>query len=976
MAEISNFKSTLNLPKTDFPMKGNLPVREPEIVQKWQSTGVYKAMMEKNTGKTKFVMPDGPIYSNGDIHVGHALNKVLKDIIIKYKNMQGFYAAFVPGWDCHGLPIELKVTKKLGSRRKELTDEKIRDLCRQEAQKWVERQMNQFVRLGVLADWENPYLTLSPDYEAEEIRVLARIFDNGILYHGEKPVYWCPALQTALAAAEVEYHDHKSLSVFVKFEVESGLEKIENPKNKTSFVIWTTTPWTLPANYGIALNKNFDYGLYQLSWKDSKNSQTTNQTTSQTTSQTNQTNQTTSQTRHENILIACDLKESVEKACDVTLTEVQRFKGSQLEGMTAKHPFIQRSSQVILGDHVTLEAGTGCVHTAPGHGMDDYYVAQKYKLPIHSPVDKAGRYTSEVPEYQGEKIWEANPKIAQALKQSGHLLGMSDLIHSYPHNPRTKTPLIFRATPQWFIRMDDEKYHLRNKALVISKDQMAFIPQWGYQRLYSMLSQSPDWCISRQRIWGVPLPVFYCNHCNTPLAHSEIMNRVADKMESTGQGMEAFYSTSPDEFTRGHRCSKCQGEQFSQSRDILDVWFDSGVCHSAVQKKREELSFPADIYLEGSDQHRGWFQTSLISSLAAYDAPPFKALITHGFVNDSQGNKMSKSRGNVIDPAEVIKKNGAEILRLWTAYEDYGQDVNVSHEMFQRITETYRRIRNTMRFLLGNIADFDLQKDSVEFANMPPLEQWALIKLNHLIEKITAAYDSYDYYKVYHAVNHFYTVDLSATYLDILKDRLYTWKKEAPDRRSSQTVLYHLLTNLNTMMAPILSFLSEEIHEYLPEPKAPSVFLEDFPRTKESWRNESLQKQMDQVMNVRVVVSQTLEPMRKNKEIGSSLDAMVTLYAPTSTLKTLKTLQNSGGATQSMSHHTSSPMESHTGQGPDYLKEILIVSKVELKKAPELRVEAQVAPGEKCPRCWHYTTEPRTIGEYSGVCPKCVEALK
>ena len=925
VAEARNFKSTLNLPQTDFPMRGNLPLKEPEIIKHWQSTETYKAMAERNRGRTKFVMPDGPPYANGDIHVGHVLNKVLKDIIIKYKNMQGFHAVFIPGWDCHGLPIELKVTKKLGAQRKELTDKKVRDLCRQEAKKWIDRQMEQFVRLGVLADWENSYFTLHPDYEAEEIRVVSRIFKNGILYHGEKPVYWCPALQTALAAAEVEYHDHKSLSIFVKFEAESGLEKVGAPENKTFFLIWTTTPWTLPANHGIALNARFDYGLYHLNG--------------------------------ENIIIACDLKESVEENCDLVLVEAQRFKGSELEGMTAKHPLVQRSSQVVLGDHVTLEAGTGCVHVAPGHGIDDYYIGQKYKLPTHSPVDKTGRYTSEVPEYEGEKIWDANPKIAEALKQSGHLLGMSDFVHSYPHNPRTRTPLIFRATSQWFIRMDDEKYHLRNKALAASKDKIDFIPRWGHQRLHSMLSRSPDWCISRQRTWGVPIPVFECNNCDTPLAHPEIMNRIADKMESTGRGIEAFYSTAPREFIGDYKCSQCNGQEFSHSRDILDVWFDSGICHSAVQKKREELSFPADIYLEGSDQHRGWFQTSLISSLAAYDEPPFKALITHGFVNDSQGNKMSKSKGNVIDPADVIKKNGAEILRLWVAYEDYGQDVNLGNEIFQRITDTYRRMRNTLRFLLGNIADFNPESHKVNFSDMPPLDQWVLMKLNDLIERVTSAYDAYDEYKVYHAVNHFYTVDLSATYLDILKDRLYTWKREGSDRRSSQTVLYHLLTNLNTMMAPILSFLSEEVHGYIPgSSKTKSVFLEDFPKVKSEWQNGEVQKQMGIVMDVRTSVSRALEPMRKNKEIGSSLDAMVTIHAPPSTLKALKTLQ--------------------TDSGPDYLREILIVSKVDLHGANELSVKVQRAPGEKCPRCWHYTTEPSTTNGHYGVCPKCIEVLE
>ena len=889
-------------------------------------------------------MPDGPIYANGDIHIGHVLNKVLKDVIIKYKNMQGFHAAFIPGWDCHGLPIELNVTKKTVG--KELSKEKMRDLCRQEAEKWIQIQMEQFVRLGVLADWENPYLTLQPDYEAEEIRVVSKILENGLLYYGEKPVYWCPKLQTALAAAEVEYLDHTSLSVFVKFPIESQLEKLGSPSGPTSFVIWTTTPWTLPANYAIALNANFDYGLYRLEKKSGEEEEAKSGMTGRGS--------------EENILVACDLKESVEKICQVSLTELSRFKGASLEGLMAQHPFINRNSQIVLSDHVTLEAGTGCVHVAPGHGMDDYYVGLKYQLPVESPVDKAGCYTSEVPQYEGQSIWVANPKITEDLKRMGYLLGMSQITHSYPHNPRTKTPLIFRATPQWFIRMDEPKYHLRNTSLALSESQIQFFPPWGQKRLQSMLSHCPDWCISRQRIWGVPLPVFYCKTCDHPLAQSEVMNRVADKMESTGKGMEAFYSTDPLEFTKGHACSQCQGEDFVQSQDTLDVWFDSGVYHSAVQKKREELSFPADIYIEGSDQHRGWFQTSLMSSLAAYGESPFKALITHGFVNDSQGNKMSKSKGNVIYPEKIIKKGGAEILRLWAVYEDYGQDINASDEIFQRVTETYRRIRNTMRFLLGNITDFNPQEDLVSFEDMPPIDQWALMKLNDLVEEVTKAYDSYNQYKVYHALNHFYTVDLSSVYLDILKDRLYTWKKEGIHRRASQTVLYYLLTHLNTMLAPVLSFLSEEIHEYIrgldKVVRTESVFLEEFPKPHKEWKNEEVRSQMNRVLEVRTLVCKILEPMRRNKEIGSSLDAMIVVYAPQDILEALSSLRLTNG--------------------PDYLREIFIVSEVRLHLADELRIEAFAAEGKKCPRCWHYTSKPCTIEESLGLCPKCVEALK
>ncbi|MCB0357421.1 MAG: isoleucine--tRNA ligase, partial [Bdellovibrionales bacterium] len=602
---------------------------------------------------------------------------------------------------------------------------------------------------------------------------------NGILVRGEKPVYWCPALQTALAAAEIEYKDHKSPSIYVTFYVEEKNKFFTADDKPLAFVIWTTTPWTLPANYAIALHPDYDYGIYEADG--------------------------------ENLIFAKDLRENIEKVTGKTFKELKVLRGKDLEGVKAKHPFLNRDSLIILGQHVTLEAGTGCVHTAPGHGLDDYNVGLKYQLPVASPVDEAGRYTDEYPEMQGIKIWDANPKIVEKLVKSGHMLTHSEIVHSYPHNPRSKTPLIFRATPQWFIKMDDENYPLRQKALNAAEKDIQYVPEWGAQRLTSMLANSPDWCVSRQRLWGVPIPVFYCESCGEALADSQLMRTIADEMEKSNKGIECFYEKPAAEWTVGYSCKKCDHKEFSKSKDILDVWFDSGVCHTAVQKTREGLAFPADIYLEGSDQHRGWFQTSLVSSLAANGQAPFKALITHGFVNDAEGKKMSKSKGNVIDPAEVIKQHGAEILRLWVAYEDYGQDVNISNEMFKRITETYRRIRNTMRFLLGNLCDFDPQTDVVAYKDMTVLDQWALARFNELIEKVTEAYENYNFYKVYHHLNQFFTVDLSATYLDILKDRLYTWKKAGKARRASQTVIYYLLQDLSILMAPILSFLAEEV---------------------------------------------------------------------------------------------------------------------------------------------------------------------
>lgn len=926
----SRYKDTVLLPKTDFPMKGNLPQTEPVTIEKWKATDLYKKMATGvGASKTKkFVMPDGPPYANGNIHIGHVLNKVLKDIVIKYKNMQGYKAEFVPGWDCHGLPIELKVTSSLGDKKNSLSKKEIRGLCRAEAEKWINKQREQFVRLGVLADWDHPYLTMQPGYEANEIRVLAKIHNNGILFRGNKPVYWCPALQTALAAAEIEYHDHKSPSIYVKFFVDNldkqkstdGRTPLAELKKPTAFVIWTTTPWTLPANFAIALNENFEYGAYD--------------------------------TGNELLIIATELREAVEKDSGLSLGQpVKTWKGRELEKLKARHPFMDRDSLIILGDHVSLEAGTGCVHTAPGHGLDDYHIGLKYDLPVFSPVDPAGRYTKDVPQYQGESIWKANSIIVEDLKKSQHLLAFKEIVHSYPHNPRSKTPLIFRATPQWFIRMDDE-FGLRKKALNAAENQVLYFPNWGKARLVAMISNTPDWCLSRQRTWGVPIPVFFCKSCGEALAKSEIMNRIADEMESSGKGIEAYFDQPVETFTKGEKCTQCGHGEFDRSEDILDVWFDSGVCHTSVHVARLGLkeSEPADIYLEGSDQHRGWFQTSLISSIAAYEKPPFKALITHGFVNDAQGYKMSKSKGNVIDPAEVTKKYGAEILRLWVAHEDYGDDVTVSDEMFQRVSETYRRIRNTMRFLLGNLHDFDPAQHSVKFAQMPPLDRWALVRLNDVISKVTDAYESYDFFKVYHSLNQFFTTELSAKYLDILKDRLYTGKKDGVRRRSSQTVFYHLLHNLVGLMAPILSFLGEETYGFIPgADKKESVFLAHFPQIHPEWKDDALIAQFTHLNEVREELAKNLEELRRSKVIGSSLDAEAQISAKGERLSALRALEKE-------------------------LREYFIVSAVELKEGDDSAL-AQKARGDKCERCWHYSRELNTSKEHPNICPKCVEAL-
>lgn len=924
MSQEALYKDSVNLPKTDFPMKADLAQREPQWIARWQQKKIYEQMITARNGQPLFTMPDGPPYANGGIHMGHTLNKCLKDITLKYRNLSGKQAVFIPGWDCHGLPIEHKVLKDLGDQdkksgeKREHSPKQIRELCRQEALKWVSHQRTQFERLGILADWENPYLTLNADYEAEEVRELARILKNGILYRGQKPVYWCYALQTALAEAEIEYANHKSPSVYVKFPFVPNSKKFGSFDKDVFCVIWTTTPWTLPSNLGIALNKDFEYTFF----------------------------------KHENEywLLAKEMKAFFEKETGVTLEDTGKtFKGSDFEYEKARHPFYDRDSLLILGDHVSLEAGTGLVHTAPGHGQDDYIVGLQYGLDVLSPVNEKAEFTSEVPEYAGIHVFKANPQIVERLTSLGRLIAFKQIEHSYPHCWRSKTPLIFRATSQWFIRMDDEKYNVRKMAMdAIEKIQ--FVPDWGVKRLSAMISARPDWCISRQRNWGVPIPVFFCADCNHVHMTQELLLKIADRMEKNG-GIEAYFESSVEDLLgKNVPCPQCSSTNWSKGTDILDVWFDSGSCHAAVQKRRTGLNFPSDLYLEGSDQHRGWFQTSLISSIASTGKAPFKALLTHNFVNDEHGRKMSKSLGNVVDPIKLIDQSGAELLRLWTSSQDYGQDINYSNESFKRVTESYRRFRNTFRFLLGNLGDFDFQKDQIAIDQLLPLDRWALDRLNALIEVTTAAYENYEYYKVYHALNNYFTVELSAHYLDILKDRLYTWKTTGAERRSAQTVLYHVTTSLMSIMAPITSFLAEEVHDFFPtENKKDSVFLLPFPKTSAAWAQPSLRDEFEKLFTIRTSVSRLLEEMRRDKKIGASLEAQVHITAQGDELRLLKKYNDS-------------------------LCEFFIVSKVNLQEGP-LDVKVSAAPGEKCPRCWYYSENLGTHKDHPALCPKCTGAM-
>jgi len=938
MSTTPDYKATIRLPQTDFPMKGNLPVKEPQLIEEWKKKSLYQKLMEKNKGRPSFILPDGPPYANGMIHIGHALNKILKDISIKYKNMSGFSAPFIPGWDCHGLPIEQAVMKSLGDKMKEKSPSEIRDLCRKEAQKWVDLQSGQFQRLGVIADWDHPYKTMDPWYEAAEVRAFAAAVEKGYVYWGVKPVYWNWSLQTALADAEVEYHNHKSPSIYVKFPVTDaktlkalGTDRLPASLlgKKVSFLIWTTTPWTLPANLGVALGAEIEYGLFEQG--------------------------------DEILVFAVKMQELIEKETGIVYKNLdQTQKGAELDKLLARHPFYERDSKVVLGTHVTLEAGTGVVHTAPGHGMDDYRVGLEYDLGVLSPVGPDGTYTSEVPEYKGVHIFKANPMIIQRLQELNRLAFTKEIVHSYPHCWRTKIPLIFRATPQWFLGLDLEERPLRPE-LMKAVESFNFFPDWGRARLKAMMENRPDWCLSRQRIWGVPIPIFYCKKTGKPLIDVPVMKKIAEHIEK--EGLDAYYNHPPEYFI-GQRVEGEFGSQgFQHGPDILDVWFDSGVYHLAM-KDRHGFKIPADIYLEGSDQHRGWFNTSLVSSIAIHGKAPFTNLLTHGFVNDSQGLKMSKSKGNTVDPNEVSSKMGADILRLWTIYEDYGQDLTIGNDILERVTETYRRIRNSMRFLLGANFDFDPSKDLVKYEQLTEIDQWALGRLAELNDRIRQGYDEYAFHKIFHATNQFFTVDLSAVYLDVLKDRLYTWKADGIERRSSQTVIHHITENFLRLLAPVLSFLCEEVYAYHKGSKAESVLLLDMPDIPGSWRNAPLAQKFEQLLEVRGLCQKELESLRAQKVIGASLEARVTISCDAKLLNLLKDFSDSGGS------------------GNAGLREFLIVSDVQLVQGPDsgpesavTTVKAEKAPGEKCVRCWTYSSkisqEPKTIG----ICPKCVTAL-
>ncbi|MCS6837669.1 MAG: isoleucine--tRNA ligase [Bdellovibrionaceae bacterium] len=917
--DASGTKWPVFLPNTSFPMRGDLPHKEPEILLFWERHQIKERLKQKRDGSPKFVLTDGPPYANGAIHIGHALNKILKDFIAKYKALRGFQVVFRPGWDCHGLPIEQTVTKKLGDQAQKLTAQEIREFCRKEAAQWIGVQKEQFQRLGVFGDWEKPYITMDPGFEAEEIRVFAEAFKKGVVYRGMKPIYWNWALQTALAEAEVEYHIKKSPSIYLEFPIVDETLKRQlglSPDQNVAFLVWTTTPWTLPANVALALNEQFTYGLF---W-DAR--------------------------RKCYLIMSAQTRPGVERDTQLTFEEKASFPGSQFAQWKVQHPFIDREVLVIFGDHVTQDMGTGVVHTAPGHGPDDYLMAKKYGLPILSPVGPDGVYTSEAGEFAGVHIKKADALIIEKLQSLGRLLWVGEIEHSYPHCWRTKIPLIFRATTQWFLGLDLPETCIRQKALK-AIEQLHFYPEWGRSRFQAMIENRPDWCLSRQRIWGVPIPVYVCKKTGEILADYHIMLKIADLVERHPKGIEAYYETDPQEVIGAFVPQGDFGrEGFAHGGDILDVWFDSGVVHAAVQKKTKGMDAVADVYVEGSDQHRGWFNTSLLTALVTDGRPPYRSLLTHGFIQQSKGVKMSKSKGGGADPVHFASTKGADILRLWCAHEELGKDVIWGEDLIERVTETYRRLRNTFRFLLGALADFQAKKHLLPYGQLTRLDQWALHRLNELNQEVIEAYDQYAFHKVYHAVNEYVTVDLSSFYLDILKDRLYTYRLDHPDRRSAQTALYYILDVLNSLVAPILSFLSEEVYSHREKVDHPdSIFLVDFPTPRSEWKRMDLAREIDVILGWRSTIQKELELLRAQKIIGSSLEARVLLQVSEDYRSLIENWQQ--------------------------LREIFIVSDLQVSFG-NFAVKVSRHSGNKCPRCWIYYDR---LESPNNICAKCVEAV-
>jgi len=927
-----DYNQTLNLPKTDFSMRAGLPQREPGTLASWEENKLYERLMKKNEGKPLFVLHDGPPYANGDIHMGTALNKVLKDFIVRYKNMSGFKSPYVPGWDTHGLPTELKARKKAGiDANSTVSDVELRDICREFTLSYLEDQRNQFKRLGVIGEWDNPYITLTNDFEEEQIKVFAEMADKGYIYKGMKPVYWCSDCRTALAEAEIEYADDQCYSIYVKFPVsdDKGVFAAKGvDPSKVSFVIWTTTTWTLPANLAICVGPGFQYNLIKCG--------------------------------DEYLVMADGLYESAMADAGKSDYEVvATFNGSELEYMKARHPFMDRDSLIIVGDHVTLESGTGCVHTAPGHGVDDYIVCKKYpEIGMLVPVDDSGCMNSQAGKYCGLTTDDANKAIAKDLEASGRLFALKKIVHQYPHCWRCKKPVLFRATSQWFCSISD----FREDAIK-AVDSVEWIPEWGHDRMQSMIRERNDWCISRQRKWGVPIPVFYCRKCEHEIVDKKLMLRVAELFGK--EGSNAWFTHSAEEMLpEGFVCPHCgAAEGFDKEKDIMDVWFDSGSTHAAVLKTRDYLKWPADIYLEGADQFRGWFQSSLLTAVATEGVSPYKTVISCGWVVDGEGRKMSKSLGNGIAPDEIISQYGADILRLWVASSDYHADIRISKDILKQLSEGYRKIRNTARFILGNLYDFDPEKDCVSVDKLEAMDRWALKKLDQLIKHVRASYEKYEYHMIYHAIHNFCVVDMSNFYLDVLKDRLYVEAPASETRRAAQTVIYRVLDALTLMLSPLISFTADEIWSYMPHDSSRStenVIFNDMPDGMEVDADEAFMARWDRIHALRDDIKKALELARSAKVIGASLEAHLDIFAEGELLEFLKSVEKELPAIMIVS----SVKFSDSGKG-EFMGDI-----------EGLSVTVSHSSGDKCERCWSYSDTVGADVEHPTLCARCSTVLK
>ncbi len=928
----TDYTSTLNLPSTEFSMRANLPQKEPEFLNKWAEIDLYDKLMEKNEGKPMFVLHDGPPFSNGNIHMGTALNKILKDFINKYKSISGFHTPYVPGWDNHGMPIESAIIKKSKLDRKKMSIPEFRSACHEFAQNFVDIQMGQFKRLGVVGDWDNPYLTMNPSFEAREVKVFGEMYKKGYIYKGLKPVYWCPSDETALAEAEIEYKDDICTSIYVKFLIENDNGKLADvcDLSKTYFVIWTTTTWTLPGNLAIALHPRDSYVVCKASDGNY-------------------------------YIVAESLADKTMQQGGITEYEiVYKTAGSEFEYMTARHPFIDRSSVIVNAEYVTMDSGTGCVHTAPGFGADDYITCKRYNIDIFVPVDDRGYQTKDAGKFAGMHYLESNKAILEDMKESGALFASEEFTHSYPHCWRCKNPIIFRATPQWFCSVDAFK-----DEAVKACENVEWIPEWGGDRITQMVKERADWCISRQRHWGLPIPVFYCADCGKPICTDETIEAISKLFGE--KGSNAWYELeAKDILPEDFKCPYCNHTEFTKETDTLDGWFDSGSSHFAVLENKDGMKWPADLYLEGADQYRGWFQSSLLTAVGAKgEGAPYKQVLTHGWVVDGEGKAMHKSLGNSVAPEEVITKYGADLVRLWVASSDYQVDVRVSDAIFKQLSEAYRKIRNTLRILMANLSDFNPDTDMVETSELYEIDKWALYHLNSLIRTVREAYDNYSFHIVYHELNNFCTVEMSKLYIDITKDRLYTEGKRSKARLSAQTTMYIVLNAITKLLAPILTFTADEAWGFMPHGKDDDtrhVLLNDLPEYKDEYNFEEIEKHYNKLFDLRDVVMKSLELARAEKIIGKSLEAKVRIYTEDS--DTIALFDSFGNELPTL--FIVSQVEVVNGKAPEsaYSEENSVISAEVLK-----------ADGEKCDRCWMYTTDGVDLGE-SHICARCKSIIE